>query len=75
MQLDFLDGGHARFFGGSTGLSVTDSRQGWTVMTAADALSCTMSREIAKAMAVSTVSTRSTACTAQSLLLGARVSI
>ena len=46
----------ALFCGGSTGLSVTDSGQGWTVITAADALSCTMSREIAKANAVSTVS-------------------
>jgi hypothetical protein len=51
MQLDFLDGGHTDrpLCGGSTGLSVTDSSQGWTVITAADALFCTMSREIAKA--------------------------
>jgi hypothetical protein len=70
MQFEFLDGGHTDrpHCGGSTGLSVTDSSQGWTVITAADALSCTMSREIAKAMAVSTVSSLSTARIARSLL-------
>lgn len=63
MQFEFWDGGHTDLplCGGSTGLSVTDSSQGWTVITAADALSCTMSREIAKAMAVSTASTIATA--------------
>src|SRR5205085_9334615 len=77
MQLEFLDGGDTDRppRGGSTGLSVTDSSQGRTAVTGADALSCTMSREIAKAMAVSTVSTILTARTAQSLLSGARVSI
>lgn len=50
MQLEFLDGGDTDriFVAGVPSLSVTDSGQGWTVIVAADALSCTMSREIAQ---------------------------